>query len=62
MILLRAISRLSHLLCLRKGLPQVMTGARDQGVCHYNTLTLKHKFISHPQSLQLIKLDAKEEA
>ncbi len=39
-----------------------MTGARDQGVCHYNTLTLKHKFISHPQSLQLIKLDAKEEA
>ena len=61
MILLRAISRLSHLLCLREGLPQVMTGARDQGVCHYNTLSLKHKFIPHLQSIQLIKLDAQEE-
>lgn len=62
MILLRAISRLSHLLCLREGLPQVMTGARDQGTCHYHTLTLKYKFIPQPQSILLIKLDAQEEA
>lgn len=39
-----------------------MTGARDQGACHYNTLTLKHKFIPHQQSIQLIKLGAQEEA
>lgn len=39
-----------------------MTGARDQGACHYNTLTLKHKFIPHRQSIQLIKLGAQEEA
>lgn len=39
-----------------------MTRARDQGGCHYNTLTLKHKFIPQLQSIQLIKLDALEEA
>lgn len=39
-----------------------MTGARDQGECHYNILSLKHKFIPHPQYIQLIKANAQEEA
>lgn len=39
-----------------------MTRARDQEGCRYNTLTLKHKFIPQLQSIQLIKLDALEEA
>lgn len=62
MILQRAISRLSHLLCLRMGLPKVMTEARDQGACHYISFTLKHKFIPHLQTIQLIKLYSEDEA